>query len=159
MSTILVLFVTSLAFLTTISAQTYKSYTLTVTKDVTLERGSTNFNYLPYLIVGTHPGFPMKRSLMQFQNIPSDCLLPVQATLYIYFVYAHKASYLPSLPAVTRNIVAHTVLKSWSETQATSTKRNYWQSWDKQWLKLGTDADAVALYSTAVTETPGLNLY
>ena len=159
MSRILNLFIVLLAFITTISAQNYKWYTLTVTKDVTLERGSKNFNYLPYLIVGTHPGYPMKRSLMQFQNIPSDCVLPLEATLHIYFVYAHKASFLPSLPVITRNIVAHTVLKSWSESEATTTKRDCRSNWDSQWLNLGTDADPVALYSTSVTQTPGLNLH
>lgn len=94
---ILQLFLVSLACLTISGQTTEKTYTLKVTEDVTLERGSTNFNYLPYLIVGTHPGYPLKRSLMKFQNIPtyaSDCNLPLEATLHIYFVYAHKASFM-----------------------------------------------------------------
>ena len=160
---ILQLFLVSLACLTISGQTTEKTYTLKVTEDVTLERGSTNFNYLPYLIVGTHPGYPLKRSLMKFQNIPtyaSDCNLPLEATLHIYFVYAHKASFMSEsqVPALTRYITAHTVLKSWIESQATSTKRNNFANWDSQWLNLGTDAKSVALYSTKVTPTPGLYL-
>ena len=143
----------------TISAQvTQRTYTLQVTEDVTLESGLTNFNYLQYLIVGTHPGFPLKRSLMKFQNIPSECTLPLRATLHIFFVYAHKASYMSDsqVPSITRYITAHTVLKSWVESEATSTKRSNWTNWDSPWLNLGTDADSVALYTTAVTPTPDL---
>ena len=158
MSRILNLFIVSLAFITTISAQKYKWYTLKVTKDVTLGNKLENFNYLPYLIVGTHPGYPLERSLMQFKNIPSDCVLPLEATLHIYFVYAHKDRSLPSLPVITRNIVAHTVLKSWSEGEATSAKRDSRSNWDSSWLNLGTDADPVAFNSTSVSQTPGCNM-
>ena len=87
------LFLISLACLTSSAQVMEKIYTLGVTNDVTLERGSQNFNYLSYLIVGTHPDYPLKRSLMKFQDIPSDCSLPLQATLNIFFVYAHKASF------------------------------------------------------------------
>ena len=123
MHAILQLFIISLAFLNIFAQVNEKTYTLKVTQDVTLERGSRNFNYLPYLIVGTHPGFPMKRSLMKFQDIPSECTLLLEATLHIYFVYAHKASYMTDaqVPSVTRYITAHTVRKYWSESQATST--------------------------------------
>lgn len=153
MSVIPRLFIVSLAFSTILA----RSYILRVVEDVTLERGSTNFNYLQYLIVGKHPGFPLKRSLMRFENIPAECVLPLEATLHIYFVYAHKASYIPSLPDVTRHIIAHTVLKSWSESQATSTKRNSWSNWSKPWLGLGgTDAAPAGLFSTAVTARPSM---
>ncbi|XP_028407893.1 uncharacterized protein LOC114530526 [Dendronephthya gigantea] len=157
MSLIPGLFIVSLAF-STILAQ---NYILKVVEDVTLERGSTNFNYLPYLIVGTHPGYPLKRSLMRFQNIPAECILPLEATLHIYFVYAHKASSVPSLPDVTRHIVAHTVLKSWSESKATSTERGVGSGlkWERQWLDLGKDAANDAIYSTTVTATPGGKWY
>lgn len=142
-----------------ISAQvTQETYFLRVTADVTLERGSRNFNYLPYLIVGKHPGYPLKRSLMKFDNIPRDCILPLQATLHIYFVYAHKPSFMTSVqvPAVTRHVVAHTVLKSWVESQATSTKRRNGAYWTTPWLNLnGDDASPTALYSRTVPPFPG----
>ncbi|XP_028416387.1 uncharacterized protein LOC114540395 [Dendronephthya gigantea] len=154
MSTAVHLFILSLAF-SAFSAQRTTTYTLKVTEDVTLERAGSNFNYLQFLLVGTHPGFPLKRSLMKFQNIPGQCIVPLEATLHLYFVYAHKASYLRQLPDVTRRIVAHTVLKSWSESQATSSRRKYFWNWDARWLNLGTDADPVTLSSTLVSANQG----
>ena len=70
-------------------------YRLRVTKDVTLERGSTNFNYLEYLIVSRFPQYPNKRSLVQFEELPSTCALSQieSAKMYLYYVYAHKASW------------------------------------------------------------------
>ena len=155
---ILQLFLISLTCLTISAQVTQRTYALQVTEDVTLESGLTNFNNLQYLIVGTHPGFPLKRSLMKFQSIPSECTLPSQATLNIFFVYAHKASYMSDsqVPSFTRYITAHTVLKSWVESEATSTKRSNWANWDSPWLNLGTDADSVVHSTTAVTPTPGL---
>ena len=46
-----------------------KVHKLSVTQDVTLERGSRNVNSLKYLIVSKHPGYPNKRSLVQFENV------------------------------------------------------------------------------------------
>ena len=157
MSGIVHLLIISLAFWA-ISAQRYVSYNLGVTEDVTLERGNRNFNYLPYLLVGIHTGYPMKRSIMKFQNIPAKCIVPLKATLHLYFVYAHKPSWIRRVPYVTRNIVAHTVLKSWSETQVTSSRRNNLLNWDAQWLNLGTDADPVTLSSTLVSPSQGLTM-
>jgi hypothetical protein len=158
MHTIIQLFLISLACLTISAHIKKKSYTLKVTEDVSLERGSWNYNYLPYLLIGTHPGFPLKRSLLKFQNIPCECTFPLKASLHIYFVYPHKASFMSvaQVPAVKRYIVAYTVLKSWTETQATSTKRNKLAKWDKEWLNLGTDAESLATSSTTVTPYPGL---
>ena len=50
-----------------------KVHKLSVTQDVTLERGSQNFNSLEYLIVSKHPEYPNKRSLVQFEDLPSSC--------------------------------------------------------------------------------------
>ncbi|XP_028416388.1 uncharacterized protein LOC114540397 [Dendronephthya gigantea] len=154
MSTAVHLLILSLAFCA-ISAQRTTTYILKVTEDVTLERAGRNYNYLQYLLVGIHPGWPLKRSLMKFQNIPRQCIVPLKATLHLYFVYAHKPSFQRRLPAVTRRIVAHTVLKSWSESQATSSKRNNFLNWDTRYLNLGTDADPVTLSSTLVSENQG----
>ena len=46
-------------------------YKLQVVKDVSVERSTTIYNYLQYLIVGLHRGFPRKRSLLQFEDLPS----------------------------------------------------------------------------------------
>ena len=48
-------------------------YKLNVIQDVTLESEVKNFNSLEYLIVGKHPGFPNRRSLLQFENLPFHC--------------------------------------------------------------------------------------
>jgi len=58
---------------TTSNAGARTIYKLQVVKDITLERGGTNWNNLEYLIVGLHPGFPKKRSLLQFEDLPSNC--------------------------------------------------------------------------------------
>ena len=47
------------------------NYRLEVLQDITLERGDANYSTLPYLIVGFHPGWPKKRSLVQFHSLPS----------------------------------------------------------------------------------------
>ena len=114
------------------------SYHLKVVEDVTLEKGTTNFNYLPYLIVGLHPDYPKKRSLLRFQDVPRGCRSVNHATMYIYYVYSHKASsYSDSqAPFIPRSIQAHRVLRSWKETQATSTKRNFYNYWHTPWLGL-----------------------
>ncbi len=132
---------------------------LQVTQDVTLERGSTNFNYLQYLIVGTHPGYPLKRSLVQFHPLQvRACDRVRSARLYLYYAYAHKASFMSErqAPKFPRRIVAHQVLKSWSESQATSTRRYNGANWAQPWLNLGIDAVATPT-SYGVTINPGVS--
>ena len=127
------------------------TFHLKVVEDVTLERGTTNYNYLPYLIVGLHPGYPKKRSLLKFEDVPGGCRSVNSATMYIYYVYSHKASFYSNsrVPFITRTIRAHRVLKSWTETQATSTKRDSNNNWRTPWLGLdGIDATS---YSTGQT--------
>ena len=70
-------------------------YRLSVTHDVTLERGYYNYNWLQYLLVSKHPDYPNKRSLVQFENLPSSCTHVKSAKMYLYYVYAHKASWHP----------------------------------------------------------------
>ena len=69
-------------------------YRLGVTQDTTLE-GSTQHNRLPYLMVSKHPQFPNKRSLVQFENLPSACspLQIISAKMYLYYLFAHKPSW------------------------------------------------------------------
>ena len=131
---------------------------LQVVQDVTLERGSTNFNYLRYLIVGTHPRYPLKRSLVRFQPLQvRACGNIRRATLYLYYAYAHKASFMSEtqVPRFPRRIVAHQVLKSWIESQATSTRRYNGANWAQPWLNLGSDAVATPT-SYGVTINPGV---
>jgi len=44
-------------------------YRLNVVEDVWIE-SSGNYNRIRYLITGKHPGYPKKRSLVKFQNVP-----------------------------------------------------------------------------------------
>lgn len=47
-------------------------YQLPVKQDVTLERGNENLDGLEHLITGLHKGYPLKRSLVQFEDVPSN---------------------------------------------------------------------------------------
>ena len=135
-------------------------HTLKVVQDVTLERSTTNFNYLQYLIVSKHPDYPNKRSLVQFENLPQSCpsTKVKSAKMYLYYVYAHKASgdsitYTPFIP---RHMEVHLVKKPWKESQATSSKRFSSAYWSTQWLGLDCiDAEKLPQQCTPVTIFPG----
>ena len=98
-------------------------YQLRVVKDVSLERITTNYNYLQYLLVGLHTSFPKKRSLLQFEDLPSQCTTIHWAKMYLYYVYSHKASFqsVQQAPFISRKIQVHEVRKEWEEKQATRT--------------------------------------
>ena len=104
-------------------------YKLSVVQDVTLERPNRNFNYLPFLLVSQHPGYPNKRSLVKFEQLPRYCpaYKIVSAKMYLYYVYAHKASWHPitRTPFIPRYMQVHLVKKSWNEYQATSSKLHH----------------------------------
>ena len=122
-------------------------YRLDVTQDVTLERGSTNFNYLQYLIVAKHPGWPNKRSLVQFEDLPSTCNASQihSAKMYLYYQYAHKASWysVREVPFIPRYLKTYLVKKPWIESQTTSSWRLSGIPWSSAWLGLdGSDAEA-----------------
>ena len=126
---------------------------LAATKDVWLE-GSSNKNSYNFLIVGKHPSYAKKRFLVQFEDIPSTCRHIQWAKMYLYFWYAHKASWqsVQAAPYIARQLEVHQVKKSWSESQATTTYRSTGQWWSRSYLALdGTDAVAysqgdVAMY-------------
>lgn len=77
----------------------------------------------------------------------------VDATMYIHFHYAHKASYSTedSVPYVEHKAQVHMVLKPWDEAEATSLYRLSGEEWNTQYLALdGTDADASAIGSNTM---------
>ncbi|XP_078371247.1 uncharacterized protein LOC144654884 [Oculina patagonica] len=134
-------------------------YTLSVERDVALESSTTNYNYLEFLLVSKHPQYPNKRSLVQFENLPSACpSSKIQsAKMYLYYVYAHKASWhsITYSPFIPRYMQVHLVKKSWEESQATSTKRSSSANWSSPWLGLdGTDAEAIPQDWNPVTIFP-----
>ena len=119
--------------------------TLQATKDVMLECRPGNKNYYDYLIVGKHPQFSKKRFLIQFEDIPSTCQRVKWAKMYLYFWYAHKASWqsVQQAPYITRELKVHQVKKSWSESQATTTNRFNGIRWSRSYLAID-GSDAVA---------------
>ena len=122
-------------------------YHLNVVKDVCLERSTTNFNYLRWLIVARHPYYPNKRSLIQFENLPRRCSTAQirSAKMYLYYVYSHKPSWhsVTTTPFIPRYLEARLVKKFWREAQATSLYRYRGSRWSSQWLSLdGRDAEA-----------------
>jgi len=118
-------------------------YKLNVVEDVWLEGSYSNYNNYQWLIVGKHPGYAKKRSLLRFQDIPSGCKTVNHAMMYLYYIYSHKASWqtVDQAPFITRTVQAHRVPRSWKETQATSTKRLSGYKWFAQYLGLD-DTDA-----------------
>ena len=70
-------------------------YGLGVTQDTTLAGSSQQLDSLQYLLVSKFPQYENKRSLVQFANLPNACgpLQIISAKMYLYYVYAHKASW------------------------------------------------------------------
>ena len=122
-------------------------HTLNVEQDVCLETSNTNYNSLQWLIVARHPGYPNKRSLIQFDNLPNSCSAAQirSAKMYLYYVYAHKPSWhsITTTPFIPRYLEARVVKKYWKEAEATSMYRYRHYIWSSQWLSLdGRDAEA-----------------
>ena len=122
-------------------------YSLQVVKDVWLERPTFNYNSAPWLLVARHRGFPNKRFLIQFENLPRTCSAAQirSAQMYLYYVYAHKASWhsIKNTPFIPRYLEVRLVKKYWNEARATTIYRYGHYRWSSQWLSLdGRDAEA-----------------
>ena len=92
--------VVAVIMLAIVAKETYNTgrgmvYRLGVTQDITLEGSTQQLDYLQYLLVSKHPQFPNKRSLVQFENLPSACgpLQIISAKMYLYYLFAHKPSW------------------------------------------------------------------
>jgi len=135
-------------------------YVLKAVKSVSLETPSTNFNYLPFLLVSGHPRYPNKRSLVQFEDLPVACPSSKikSAKMYLYYLYAHKSRWHPitGIPFIPRYMQVHLVKKYWREKQATSSRPYSGANWTSPWLGLdGTDAERVPQEWNPVTILPG----
>lgn len=86
---------------------------LQAVKDTTLESGA-DLGSSQYLLVGKHSGFPKKRFVIQFQDIPRNCSEVIRAVMYLKYAYAHKDP-KSQAPLVTRNLCVHQVLRGWDE--------------------------------------------
>ena len=128
-------------------------YKLSVTQDVWLESGNRNYNNYEYIIVSKIPEYPNKRSLVQFENLPSSCPSKnvTSAKMYLYYIYSHKPSFMSAkrVPFIPRYLQVHLVKKPWKESQTTSTMRLRGIPWSSPWLALdGTDAEATPQQGT-----------
>ena len=127
-------------------------YTLPVTQDVWLE-GRSNKNSYEFIIVAQHPQYPNKRSLLQFESLPSGCTHIKWAKMYVYFIYAHKASWqsVELAPYISRTLQVYQVKQQWNEAQATSVNRLYNTPWNDSYLALdGSDASPHAIGSATI---------
>ena len=132
-------------------------YPLNVVEDVFLEYLSNHSHY-QWLIVGKHVGYPKKRFLLRFEDIPSDCQTINFAMMYIYYSYSHKANgtNVTEAPFICRTIQAHSILQHWSETQATIYIRSGSEEWNTPYLGLDdTDANSCPTgYTTIYPQRP-----
>jgi len=131
-------------------------FKLMVKQDVWLEN-SSNKNNWDFLIVGKHPSWNKKRSLIQFETITEE-YCPVErlrwAKMYVYFEYAHKASWQSVLaaPYISRPLQVHRVLKFWDEAVATTTLRMTGASWGSPWVGIDNiDAEEIPQWPYNVT--------
>ena len=100
-------------------------YKLQVVEDVWLERSTRNYNSYQWLTIGTHLDYPKKRSLLRFEDIPIVAVQQstMQWCISTTIIHTRPCSWhsVTQAPFITRTIQAHRVLKSWQETQATTT--------------------------------------
>ena len=75
-------------------------YKLVAVKDTFLERRGVSYDRhsIKQLLVGKHPGFPLKRTLIQFENFPIHKLVNFSFDLFIYLIFVfniiHNALFL-----------------------------------------------------------------
>ena len=75
------------------------------------------------LIVGKHPGFDFKRTIIKFKDIP-QCDQVVRANMYVNYWTTSGG-----VPFMSRPIEVRRLLKRWEETVATSVRRTTTEDW------------------------------
>ena len=68
-------------------------YRMNATDDVFVYNGY-NQDFYDFLIIGKHPGYPLKHTLVKFEDIPHTCKSIQWAKMYLYIWYSHKASFM-----------------------------------------------------------------
>ncbi len=129
-------------------------YRMNATDDVFVENGR-NKDYHDFLIVGNHPDFSLKRTLVKFEDIPHTCKSIQWAKMYLYFWYSHKASDMSdaAVPYIPRPLQVNQIKKYWNENTATRDNRQPGVEWSTPYLGLdGSDAiadvlDVVTVYT------------
>ena len=90
------------------------SLTLPTVKDTTLESYSRLGSY-EFLLVGRHAGYPKKRFVIQFQDIPQSCGTVLNATMVLTYSHSHQVRPPPFVPPGTRVLCAYQILRYWDE--------------------------------------------
>ena len=122
-------------------------YRMSATDDVFVYNGG-NQNFRDFLIVGNHPDYPLKRTLVRFEDIPHTCKSIQRAKMYLYFWYSHKASFMSDaeVPYIPRPLQVNQIKKYWNESTATRDSSQPGVQWNTTYLGLdGSDAVASAL--------------
>ena len=117
-------------------------YKMNATDDVFVYDGS-NQNYYDFLIVGKHLGYPLKRTLVKFEDIPPNCKSIQWAKMYLYIWNSHSVGFrsVNDVPYITRPLEVRQVKKSWQEKQATRDSRLSGVPWSTPYLNIaGLDA-------------------
>ena len=120
---------------------------MNATDDVFVYNGH-NQNFYDFLIVGNHPGYSLKHSLVKFKDIPNACKSIQWAKMYLYFWYSHKASFVSDedVPYIPRPLQVNQIIKYWNENTATRDNSQPGVNWNTSYLGLdGSDAIASAL--------------
>jgi hypothetical protein len=122
-------------------------YRMNATDDVFVYNGG-NQDFYDFLIVGNHPHYPLKRTLVKFEDIPHTCKSIQWAKMYLYFWYSHKASFMSDavVPYIPRPLQVNQIKKYWNENTATRDSSQPGVKWSTPYLGLdGSDAIADAL--------------
>lgn len=128
-------------------------YVLTATSPLVCVNDRTSrFGTFPQLIVGHHKGFPIKRILIQFDVSGGPAQAVESATLQLWFLYAHKASWMQE-DQVERQLNVHRMLVPWKEMEATSSMRASGKPWPANYIADDSVVDQEA--TDAWTITPG----
>ena len=127
-------------------------YKISVIQDVFIENQS-NKNYYGFTIVGKHPQYNKKRALYQFEQLPATCTNIAWAKMYLYFIYAHKASWqtVQSAPYSPQGIQVHQLMQEWRESEATQFLRLVGVNWNTPYVGLDNiDASPIPTTTGAV---------
>ncbi|XP_066923970.1 uncharacterized protein [Clytia hemisphaerica] len=125
-------------------------YKLNAVADTFLERYGVSYDRISIgqNLIGKHPQYPIKRTLIQFESLPAS-VCPVGkiewARVYMYFVRRHRASWHKpsSAPWLDYEIDVHRIKRSWQESYARPRYRCQscpHRAWYAPYLDLGRDA-------------------
>ena len=126
-------------------------YRLEDTQDAWVETTYSVIYRGPLMLVGNEAGFPKKRFLVQFEDIPVSCKRLISAKMHVYFLWGQFSP--TNLP---RTLQVHQIISSWIETQVSTTYRQTSPTsllWSQPYLGLD-DKDAVWYSQSSFTIYP-----